>query len=116
MVLIKVWEIASLSVHHVINGEKQTLFVPEVPNVSFICPWAMRLRPKVVALQSSGCVGFESVESASGFNFSNGSHEMDMVCAHIDDVQVPVAMYANFSNGSINTLPLARIECDACRC
>ena len=114
MVLIKVWEIASLSVHHVINGEKQTLFVPEVPNASFICPWAMRLRPKVVALQSSGCVGFESVESASGFNPSNGSYEMDMVCAHIDDMQVPAAMQANFSNRMLNTLPPASIECEGC--
>jgi len=74
----------------------------------------MRLRPKVVALQSSGCIGFKSIESASGFNLSNGSYEMDMVCAYIDDMQVPAAILANFSNSMLNTLALARIEGEGC--
>jgi hypothetical protein len=108
--LVKLGQIASLSVSYVVEGERKAAFVPQVSFATLVRPGTVRLSPVAVPPHPSSRVRFERVEGALRLTCSNRHDHVDMVCTHTNRVQEPTPRSANLANGAIDALTLLRVK------
>src|SRR5882672_12370188 len=82
--LVKVRQIAALSIDYVVDCERQAALVPKVAFAAFVCPRAVLFLPVAILPHPSSRVYFECIERTLRLDCSNRHHNMHMVCSRIE--------------------------------
>ena len=107
--IIKVWQVISLTVQHIINGFRDALLIPEPPLAALVGPGTERVRPESILPQLPGCVRFKRVQHQRRLPI-RGDHGMDVICPHIDCQQTPSPFVASFTDRRFNRPALTRSQ------
>jgi hypothetical protein len=96
--IIKVRRVISLTVQYVVDCSGNALFIPQPSLATFICPGAERVTPQTILSQLPGRVRLERTKHMRRFLVTCRHNRMNVICAHIDCLQVPIPNLARLTN------------------